>query len=155
MSGLTSSLSILAVMLGVLSPMAVAEAQVQLNTDVIVRSAKRNPDGSAFVHLMRETIPQNVNLDTRQSAVVVRSVLAHAEEAVNVRGQGRFIAAPLPDEDIAAPTEQESDEPELRPNFFQQQVGQASDANVHDRASQSRKGHGNMSAGLALAIPLN
>jgi len=104
---------------------------------------------------MRETTPQNANLDTRQSAVVVRSVLAHAEEAVNVRGQGRFIAAPVPDEDIAAPTKQESDEPELRPNFFQQQVGQASDANVHDRASQSRKGHGNMSAGLALAIPLN
>lgn len=73
MSGLTSSLSILAVMLGVLSPMAVAEAQVQPNTDVIVRSAKRNPAESAFVHLMRETTLQSANLDTRQSAVVVRS----------------------------------------------------------------------------------
>lgn len=89
------------------------------------------------------------------SPLLQRSASHGHVEVMVVHGQPQFSAAPLPDDDIQAPTEGESEEAGLRPDFFHRDAHQVGEALANGAGVNSqRAGHGSVSAGVALAVPM-
>ncbi|WP_139064454.1 hypothetical protein [Gluconobacter morbifer] len=99
---------------------------------------------------MNSTLFQDVTRDPRQGAALLRAASTHVTQA-----SSSFGTAPLPDEDIQAPTESTPDTAHFRPDFFHRLDGSFGDGEESDHANQQRRGHGSASCGLALAVPLS
>ncbi|MCQ9154644.1 hypothetical protein [Acidomonas methanolica] len=89
------------------------------------------------------------------SPLLQRSASHGHVEVMEVHGQPQFSAAPLPDDDIEAPAEGQSEEAGLRPDFFHRDAHQVGEALANGAGVNSqRAGHGSVSAGVALAVPM-
>ncbi|AQS86910.1 hypothetical protein AA101099_0775 [Neoasaia chiangmaiensis NBRC 101099] len=93
---------------------------------------------------------------SKEPAPIIQPAVGHGHaEVLEVRAQSRFSDAPVPnDMDAPVDTSGETD-PSLEPDFFRRNTHQAGDALSNGASvNQQRRGHGNMAAGIALAVPM-
>lgn len=135
-------------------------ASIGLNT---AQAAENSP--STRNTAIRHTSPASFGLDTassfslepapakepliRQASLTVKAPIAASKDG--------FSQAPLPDDELEAPSSRNSDDDaRLRADFFQRNHHQVGDALAGGAgANDQRRGHGSMAAGVALAIPMN
>ena len=113
-------------------------------------------ESSAFHKMYRNTKIIEMTADPRSGARLMRTMARPVQTA---KGEGvphGFVPAPLPDDDMSAPTVQKDNtDPYLRPQFYHRRIVNANGMQTNAHDDENRRGHGDLSGGVALTVPLS
>lgn len=110
----------------------------------------------SFHKLYQNTKITEMMTDPRVGASLMRNMGNHLSGGKEAKLPHGFTPAPLPNDDMSAPTaRQDNTDPYVKPQFYHRRIVNANGMQTNAHDDENRRGRGDLSGGVALTVPLS